>query len=83
MRKKRARSKKADFTRAPRPSCTLYTIEAVMRETDLDHIGEDADAIQSALDTLRGIGCATLIKKELIAEDFDTACDILDNRKHK
>jgi hypothetical protein len=79
----RKRCRDTDYTRTPRPCCTVYTIESVAKETDIDSLCDDMDALKSAIDHLRGVGGAQIIQKDLIAEDFETACDILDNRQVK
>ena len=41
---------------------------------------DDVHEIEDALDNLRQYGSAVVTKREFIAEDFDTACKILDQR---
>lgn len=67
---------KRDTFSPAKAACVHVTIEAVF---DLDNCRD----MQDTLDQLAQYGCAVIVKKQTIGEDFDEACAILARRKLK
>lgn len=66
---------KLDFTRII-GRCIHVTVEAVYEISDIA-------SMEEILDQLRQYGSAEVVKKDLIAEDFTEACQILSRRALK
>ena len=63
-----------DYTPISGAGCRVITIEYVVP------LQQDID-LDSSLEALRGMGAADVVADVIIAEDWDTACQILDQRR--
>lgn len=75
-----AMKKGNDYTVLEQPGSIVINIEAVYKLTEfLD--SEASRELQTALDTLRAYGSAEIVRFAFIANDFNTAAEILHSKR--